>query len=124
MTGGIDLDNYGPFIRLRILLFLIPLIFIAISIGIDNIKLISFSLILFLILLLLNAAIAKKENIISLHTGQVRRSIAITFTMAYLILIFIDPEDIGYFGKHFTYIYGVIIAFYFGSRIFGKEINL
>ena len=120
MNRGIDLEKYGPFIQLRIVLFSIPLIFIAISIYVDNIKLISFSLIIFLILLLLNAAIAKKENIISLHKGQVRRSIAITFTMAYLIFVFVDPTVIGYFGKHFAYIYGIIIAFYFGSRIFEK----
>ena len=112
---------------LRFILFALSVLIIFISLFMmpenhilfDNLLL--FSLIFFFIVLLFNASIVSKKNILSLDKGQIRRSIAIVFTLVYLILIFKDPNGDGALYENFTMIYGVIIAFYFGSRILEKH---
>ena len=120
-----DLKRYNHLLPLRIFLFIISLVIISYFVIKNNIEILSIPLILFLIVLLFNAAITSNKNIISLDSGQVRRSIAITFTMAYFILLFKDQPkgeiEISYFCKNFTYLYGIIITFYFGTRAFERK---
>jgi uncharacterized membrane protein len=120
--------------RVRILLFWIPIIslFIAIIIIIHiNQSLLQDAFKLGLILLafhvffysvlIFNSALAKKANILRLTKGEMRRSIAIILTIAYISVLFLDLANIfdasGKYTLYFAYgVYGAIIAFYFGLR--------
>ena len=113
--------------RLRFALFALSLSTIFISLyllpegnGLFN-KWLLFSVIVFFIILLFNASIVSKKNIISLDKGQIRRSIAIVFTLVYLISLFTLTDENSLINKNFTIIYGTIIAFYFGSRAFERR---
>ena len=91
--------------------------------GLFN-KWLLFSVIVFFMVLLFNASIVSKKNIISLDKGQIRRSITIVFTLVYLITLFTLPDEKSPLYKHyddFKIIYGTIIAFYFGSRALEKR---
>ena len=61
-----------------------------------------------------------------LNKGEVRRAITITLTILYVIALsfsIIKLPDLDFereFVKHFQYIYGVIIAFYFGTRAYER----
>ena len=106
--------------RLRFALFALSLIIIFISFF-KKPEVLLFSLIFFFIVLLFNASIVSKKNIISLDKGQIRRSIAIVFTLVYLISLFTSTDENSLINKNFTIIYGTIIAFYFGSRAFERR---
>ena len=106
--------------RLRFALFTLSLIIIFISFF-KKPEVLLFSLIFFFIVLLFNASIVSKKNIISLDKGQIRRSIAIVFTLVYLISLFTLTDENSLINKNFTIIYGTIIAFYFGSRAFERR---
>ena len=106
--------------RLRFALFTLSLIIIFISFF-KKPEVLLFSLIFFFIVLLFNASIVSKKNIISLDKGQIRRSIAIVFTLVYLISLFTSTDENSLINKNFTIIYGTIIAFYFGSRAFERR---
>jgi len=61
-----------------------------------------------------------------LNKGEVRRAIAITLTILYIIALSFSVVKSDYldfereFVKHFQYVYGLIIAFYFGTRAYER----
>jgi len=61
-----------------------------------------------------------------LNKGEVRRAIAITLTIMYIIalsLSILKADNLDFerdFVEHFQYIYGLIIAFYFGTRAYER----
>jgi len=63
-----------------------------------------------------------------LSRGEVRKSIVISLTVMYILLLplsfyYIPIEAIGNFTQNFLYVYVIIIGFYFGSRL-GERIKM
>jgi hypothetical protein len=61
-----------------------------------------------------------------LNKGEVRRAIAITLTILYIIALsfsILKLSELDFereFVRHFQYVYGLIIAFYFGTRAYER----
>jgi uncharacterized membrane protein len=63
-----------------------------------------------------------------LSRGEVRKSIVISLTVMYILLLtlsfyYTPTEAIGNFTQNFLYVYVIIIGFYFGSRL-GERIKM
>lgn len=121
-------------LRLRIMLFWIPIISLVIAIAIFillkwssltneivlGLLLLAFH-VFFYSVLIFNSALAKEENILRLRRGEMRRSVAIILTMAFISVLFLDlakiVETTSQYTLYFAYgVYGAIIYFYFKSR--------
>lgn len=110
----------GKGLRIRMLLFWISvflLVIFAISGWIEGVL----SSIFFLYcVLIFNSAYARQKNILRLNRGEMRRSIAIALTIAFISVLFFDltgSVKTSDFTLYFAYgVYGVVISFYFGSR--------
>ena len=128
--GGFFSDK--KHLRLRIILFWIPIIslFIAIDIltkrtllqdtFILGLLLLAFH-VFFYSVLIFNSALAKEGNILRLSRGEMRRAIAIILTIAYISVLFLNLANIveskSQYTLYFAYgVYGAIICFYFKSR--------
>ena len=121
-------------LRLRIILFWIPIISLVIAIAVIillkwsslaneivlGLLLLAFHVFLYSVLIF-NSALAKEENILRLRRGEMRRSIAIILTIAFISVLFLDlakiVETTSQYTLYFAYgVYGAIIYFYFKSR--------
>ena len=112
--------GYKKFLRLRMMLFwssVILLVFFAINGWVEGLL----SSILFLYcVLIFNSAYSRQKIILGLDRGEMRRSIAIILTIAFISVLFLDLSGnvrTSDFTLYFAYgVYGVVISFYFGSR--------
>ena len=118
----------------RIILFWLPIIlwcglflyFIKSSSLIETklLLLLAFHVVFYAVLIF-NSALEKGKNILRLSSGEMRRSIAIILTIAFISTLFLDLS--GYIGAteyttYFAYgVYGTIISFYFGFRTAEKK---
>ena len=106
--------------RIRLTLGIIVIAILVFSILSHDLIMVLAGLILFFCILLFNHALEDKKSILSVEKSKIRRVIAITFILGYMIILFYGvsgtitiSDDI---LMRFVEFLGIVLAFYFGSE--------
>jgi hypothetical protein len=106
--------------QIRLSLGIIAIVILVFSILFCDLIIVLAGLILFFCILLFNHALEDKKSILSVEKSKIRRVIAITFVLGYIIILFYGvsgtitiSDDI---LMRFVEFLGIVLAFYFGSE--------
>ena len=106
--------------QIRLSLGIIAIVILVSSILSHDLIIVLAGLILFFCILLFNHALEDKKSILSVEKSKIRRVIAITFILGYMIILFYGvsgtitiSDDI---LMRFVEFLGIVLAFYFGSE--------
>lgn len=125
----------GGYLLYRIILFWIPILFLifflrkVLLLPLPHEKCFLLLLLVFHVaffsVLIFNSALEKGKNILRLSMGEMRRSIAIILTIAFISTLFLDLSGCVAATEYTTYfaygVYGTIMSFYFGFRTAEKK---
>ena len=106
--------------HIRLILGIIVIAILVSSILSHDLIIVLAGLILFFCILLFNHALEDEKSILSVEKSKIRRVIAITFILGYMIILFYGvsgtitiSDDI---LMRFVEFLGIVLAFYFGSE--------